>query len=31
MFADWAERFRVLGDATRLKILSLLAVRLRIG
>ncbi len=27
MFADWAERFRVLGDATRLKILRLLAVR----
>ncbi|WP_207711813.1 ArsR/SmtB family transcription factor [Sulfobacillus harzensis] len=27
MFADWAERFRVLGDATRLRILSLLTVR----
>jgi ArsR family transcriptional regulator len=27
MYAEWAERFRVLGDPTRLRMLSLLAVR----
>lgn len=27
MYSEWAERFRVLGDATRLRILSLLSVR----
>lgn len=27
MYIEWAERFRVLGDATRLRILSLLSVR----
>ena len=27
MYTEWAERFRVLGDATRLRILSLLSVR----
>jgi ArsR family transcriptional regulator len=27
MFEEWADRFRVLGDATRLRILRLLSVR----
>ncbi len=27
MYTEWAERFRVLGDVTRLRILSLLTVR----
>lgn len=27
MYSEWAERFRVLGDATRLRILGLLSVR----
>lgn len=27
MYSEWAERFRVLGDSTRLKILGLLSVR----
>lgn len=27
MYDDWAERFRALGDTTRLRILSLLSVR----
>lgn len=27
MYGDWAEQFRVLGDATRLRILMLLSVR----
>ena len=27
MYEDWAEQFRVLGDATRLRILALLRVR----
>ncbi len=27
MYGEWAEQFRVLGDATRLRILMLLAIR----